>query len=78
MLFQMNICILVSSPGLMAMTFPSTTATAPRVAAATKSLCTLKTARSRSSRSGSVFRGSSRVVCSSSFQSRVCPGMCSS
>ena len=29
-----------SSPGLMAITFPSITATAPRVAAATKSLCT--------------------------------------
>lgn len=31
-------------------------------------------ALSRSSRSGRFFRGSSRVVCSSSFQSRVCRG----
>lgn len=40
MLFQMNICILDSSPGLIAMTLPSMTAIAPRVAPATKSLCT--------------------------------------
>ena len=46
---------------------------APRVAADTKSLWTLKTARSRRSRSGRFLRGNSRVVCSSSFQSRVCP-----
>ena len=37
MLFQMNICILASSPRLMAITFPSMTAIAPRVAAETKS-----------------------------------------
>lgn len=43
MLFQINICILASSPGLIAITFPSITAIAPLVAAATKSLCTCKT-----------------------------------
>jgi len=36
--YQMNICIFESSPGLIAMTFPSITAMAPRVAAETKSL----------------------------------------
>lgn len=78
MLFHMNICILASSPGLMAITFPSITAIAPLVAAATKSLWTLKIALSLKRRSGSVLRGSSLVVWSSSFQSRVWPGICSS
>jgi len=39
---------------------------------------TLKMARSRSNLSGRFLRDNSLVVCSSSFQSRVCPGMCSS
>ena len=86
MLFQMNICILASSPRLMAITFPSMTAIALRVAAETKSewtwsdiviiivimiimILTLKIALSLSSRSSRFFLGSSRVVCSSSFQS---------
>jgi len=69
---------LVSSPGLIAMILPSMTDIAPRVAATTKSLCTLNIVRSRISLSGRCLRGSSRVVWSSSFQSRVWPGMCSS
>ena len=39
---------------------------------------TLKMALSRSSLSGKFFLGNSLVVWSSSFQSRVCPGICSS
>ena len=41
---------------------PSTTAIAPRVAAATKSLCTLNIARSLIKRSGKVFLGNSLVA----------------
>ena len=63
---------LESSPGLIAITLPSMTAMAPLVAAATKSLCTLNTALSRSNLSGRFFLGSSRVVWISSFQSLVC------
>ena len=67
-----------SSPGLIAIMLLSTTAMAPRVAAFTKSLCTLNMARSLMSLSGNVFLGNSLVACISSFQSRECPGMWSS
>ena len=62
----------------MAITLPSITAMAPLVAADTKSECTLKMALSLNNLSGRFFLGSSLVVWSSSFQSLVCPGMCSS
>lgn len=39
---------------------------------------TLKMALSLNKRSGRFLRGSSLVVCNSSFQSRVWPGICSS
>lgn len=45
-----------------------------RGAGGSEAMGTLNMALSRSSRSGRFLRGSSLVVCSSSFQSRVCKG----
>lgn len=54
------------------------TAVAPRMQAWTKSAYTLKRALSRESLSANVLWGMSWVVCNSSFQSLICPGMWSS